>query len=410
MKVITTSPFYTPLRLTAGLDPQSSAYTKTLAALPQNNQHVQIPNSGENRSSHKYEDLRDDDYDLRLFVFTPSVKDNDPIIQFHIYGNGVSVVTVEFDCANTTTAEELEQYSQDITRNTFSAHVQALKSLLDQVYIKLPKVMMEDGLVMGEIRHQDICWISRAVILDSNALKNTITKTFVIDWLKNTARPDDAQKLINGTISESMTWLNHLIVDPDTDHRALLFSALRIAQYFYASQEKLNSNAYHALTNSTLEKNVRLVEKNLIEARRRMQMLHIMYEIQKVFLNRRKRQLLDGLMDVWEYDTLKANGDRMVSASDTRITEITNRRSDRSSFFTDLILVGLALVTVIEVSIYLTEYSREVMSRPALAYQDDRVSWILSTIAAIDTDQMLIGGSFIILILVCFYVYWKIKR
>jgi len=92
------------------------------------------------------------------------------------------------------------------------------------------------------------------------------------------------------------------------------------------------------------------------------------------------------------------------------IAEITNKRSERSSFFTDLILVGLALVTVIEVSMYLTEYSREVMSRPTLAYQDDETSWILTAIAAIDTDQMLIGGAFVILILVCFYVYWKIRR
>lgn len=410
MKVITTSPFYSPLHLSAGLDPQSSAYTHTLAALPSESEQIHVPNRRQDGLNNKYEDLEDDDYDLRLFVFSPAPKKDEPRLRFHIYGNGVSVVTAEFEMPDTLTPRELEQRSQDITRSAFDKYAPDLKPLLEGIYTKMPRAMMVGGSEIKDITNADICWISRAIIFDKADMKSQTVKTFISEWLSHTARPKDAQALIKGEIDFSMTWLNYAIIEPGTEKRGTLLSALRIAQFFYASQEQLNNNAYHALTASALEKNVRIVEKKLIGARRNMQMLHIMYDMQKSFLNRKKRQLVDDLMAVWDFDILKANGDRMVDASNTRISEITNKRTERSSFFTDLILVGLALVAVIEVSMYLTEYSREVMSRPALAYQDDKASWILSTIAAIDTDQMLVGGAFIILILVCLYVYWKIKR
>lgn len=410
MKVITTSPFRTPLRLSVGVDFQSPVYEKILAALPLEHANVDIPESHKNRSVHKYANLKGDDYDLRLFIFSPPTKKTEPSIRFHIYGNGISIVTVEFEAPKKLGASALEQYSQEITQSTFDKYAIPLKKLFEDLLIGLPKSLLEADAEIQDITHRDLCWISRAVILSRDKLKNPAAATFTVDWLKNTARPEDAQAILDGTLTESMTWLNYLIVEPDAARQDMLFSALRIAQYFYASQENLNTNAYAALTNSTLEKNLRHVERNLIDARRQMQMLHIKYDMQKSFLNRQKRKIVEDLMEVWEFDLLKTNGNRMVAASNTQITEITNKRVERSSFFTDLILVGLALVTVIEVSMYLTEYSREMMSRPALAYQDDQASWILSTIAAIDTDQMLIGGAFVILILVGFYVYWKIKR
>jgi len=326
MKVVTTSPFYSNLTLRTGLDPKSAAYMQTLAALPEQTTEFFIPNQDEHLRAKKYETIDEDDYDLRLFVFSPKTAKDAPKIDFHIYANGISIVTVTFD-------------------------------------VKSPL-----------------------------------------------SAPEDAEALITGNINFSMTWLNYLIIEPTEVQRRTLFSALRTSQFFYAAQEYLNDNAYRALTNSALEKNVRIVERRLTTARRDMQMLHIMYDTKKTFMTRKKRQLVNDLMEIWDFDILKANGERMVAASNTKIAEITNKRSERSSFFTDLILVGLALVTVIEVSMYLTEYSREVMSRPTLAYQDDETSWILTAIAAIDTDQMLIGGAFVILILVCFYVYWKIRR
>jgi len=410
MKVVTTSPFYSNLTLRTGLDPKSAAYMQTLAALPEQTTEFFIPNQDEHLRAKKYETIDEDDYDLRLFVFSPKTAKDAPKIDFHIYANGISIVTVTFDVKSPLSAEPLAQHCQDLTRSVFEKHSGQLETILQKIREKLPTALLDKQKVYPSMSQTNICWISRAVILDKASLKNKDMQSFITEWLENTARPEDAEALITGNINFSMTWLNYLIIEPTEVQRRTLFSALRTSQFFYAAQEYLNDNAYRALTNSALEKNVRIVERRLTTARRDMQMLHIMYDTKKTFMTRKKRQLVNDLMEIWDFDILKANGERMVAASNTKIAEITNKRSERSSFFTDLILVGLALVTVIEVSMYLTEYSREVMSRPTLAYQDDETSWILTAIAAIDTDQMLIGGAFVILILVCFYVYWKIRR
>ena len=74
---------------------------------------------------------------------------------------------------------------------------------------------------------------------------------------------------------------------------------------------------------------------------------------------------------------------------------------------TDFLLVALSFFAVFELSLYLTEFSREMMSRPALDYNDSKSSFFLSVIAEIDADIMFSFGFGLTLLLIIVYRYIK---
>ena len=61
-----------------------------------------------------------------------------------------------------------------------------------------------------------------------------------------------------------------------------------------------------------------------------------------------------------------------------------------------------------ELALFLTQFSREMMSRPALDYQDESSSFFLSKIAYVDADIMILSGILTTAALVL--VYLRLKK
>lgn len=400
----------TGLCLKPGLDSRSDFYQDILAAVPAENPHVSVPNRRFDTSRADYETLAEDDYDLRLLIWEASDSDSTELIRFHVYSNSIAVVQAYLNCEKEMGAAALEAYSQKRTRELISEHRHEFNAVLEATQRSIQSRYVDRSKARTTDAEQRISWIARAIVVAEDEKSAGGLDALFAQWLANTARPDDAEKIIAGDIDFSMTWLNYVIVDTDPRRTRMLYSAMRIAQYFYASQEALNEQTQATISHTYFAKNIRDAESSLVDARARMQMLRIKYDIQQSLLNRRKRRIIEDIMRVWDFATLVENGARMVEVSSSRISEITTKRTERSSIVTDLILTLIALLAVVEVSLYMTEYSREVMSRPALEYHDRNLSWILSRVASIDTDTILVGGALSIVILVIVYAYWKIKK
>lgn len=406
MHLVTFSPIATNLSLKAGLDPRSDFYSDIVQAIPSRELGIWLPNQQQST----YENIEEDSYDLRLFVWTVSDEASSDEIRFHVYANAITIAQARISLHENMDAIALEAYAQARTRELIAAHLPELNRLLEKTENQVPDVYRDKtrGPIIDPM--QSIHWIARAIVLREKDLQDPARQSLITEWLEHTARPGDAKEIIRRDLDFSMTWLNYVIVGDNEKRARMLYSSMRIAQYFYASQEALNEQTQATISRTYFEKNVRQAQESLVDARARTQMLRIKYDIQKGYLNRHKRKIIEDIMTVWDFDTLVDNGARMIDVSTSRITEINTRRAERSSFVTDLILTLIALLTVIELSLYMTEYSREVMSRPALEYNDSNLSWILSSVAAIDTDTVLLSGAFSIITLVLIYAYWKIKK
>ena len=97
----------------------------------------------------------------------------------------------------------------------------------------------------------------------------------------------------------------------------------------------------------------------------------------------------------------------MIEICNARLQEEDNKKRERSTTMTDFLLVTLSFFAIFELSLYLTEFSREMMSRPALDYNDNKSSFFLGLIAEVDADIMFSFGFGLTLLLIIVYRYIK---
>jgi hypothetical protein len=407
MHVRTIGPVMTPLWLRQGHDPRSAAYGDVLAALPPENNQLTVPNRAEGMRSANFSRSRADDLDLRLFVWTAPAAEGQTGVRIHVYPTGASVLETFQAAPPLFPVEECERAIQDEAARAFERVAPAFAQMLRRVERRLPKDFAEPIPANYEPSTEDMQWSARTLVVSEAERADPGVQRFIRSWLEPTARPEEAGAIIAGEIDLSMTWLNYIVVERDKDFIESQFSAIRTAQYFYAAQSILNLEAQDRLVAVVTKRGVRKLERQLIQYRRRMQILRILFETQKGFLSRDRRRKFDDMMTLWDFDDLMENGNRIIAASSDRIGEIISRRSERSSSFTDAILFGIALFAIIEVALYLTEYSREMMSRPALSYEDEALPFTMRFLATIDADLMLLSGVFLTVLLIGLYALWK---
>lgn len=414
MRLSTIGPFYSPLQLTAGLDPKARQYPRILDAVPADSEALRAPNRHPRKHGmREFADLDRDDLDLRLFVWTPESAPGAPKMRFHIYANGIGVVEIDMEIADSFDADALEELAQEASCAAIDDHAPGLYAILEGIEQQLPAEMIKQSTRDQRAAEnagplsEKAAWISRAIRLTPEQCGEQRYQDLVRAWLKNTADPQEAEAVLAGKRYSAISWMNYILVDPPEEEKFNPLSAVRIAQFFYASQNQLNETVHRLLRDGEFERDTRAFKNELIHARSDMQMLRILFDMQLGLMSRQKRRTLDFLMDTWDFSTLTHNGERILEASTQRIDEITSSRAERGTFYTDMILAFIALVSIIEVTLYLTEYSREVVSRPTLAYQDDRLSWLLSWFASIDMDRGLLSGAAMFLLMAGLYVFWK---
>lgn len=405
VKLITFSPVATGLALKPIVDQSAADYRERLSAMADLPATVRVPTADRQAPASTYEDLSSDDVDLRLCVFSPPLDVDDETLRIHVFPGAYAIVEYVFPPPEELSAAKIEAHALTRTR----AVVGAVREGLDDVMGRLRRALPDDWIEQDEAA-SDFCieWTARTLVLSPEELSPH--ETLIDHWLANTARPGDARDIVDGDRDYSMTWLNYVIASDDPRRIGMLCSAMRISQFFYARQNAINGRARRALAQAFATQDIREAQSLLAGARADIQLLRIQYDTLSSLLNRNKRRVIAGIMEVWDYPTLVDNGHRMVEACTSRIQEISAQRTERSSFVTDLILTVITFLAVIDVLLTLSQYSREVMSRPVLEYQDSDLSWILSGVAAVDTDRVLIGGALSVFTLLLIYAYWKLRK
>lgn len=180
-----------------------------------------------------------------------------------------------------------------------------------------------------------------------------------------------------------------------------------LCQYYYVSQEQNNKELLNSIEIAYTQSNKDLINKYLARTRTACRLNQIAFYEHIKFLTRPNRALLENILDGWQYNQLVENSERMIEVCDARILEEENAKREHSTMITDFLLVALSFFTVFELSLYLTEFSREMMSKPALDYNDNNSSFFLSLIAEVDTDIMFTFGFGLTLFLILIYRYLK---
>jgi hypothetical protein len=421
------APIYSPLSLHLGVDQFSTAFIQTLKAVnlnatndsageqrPLNWQGKIFHLGGEQNEDRQYQSTDKNSKDVRLMCWTPTSNDTDSHdVMFHVFTNHIAVaevaVTVDISAlallSNST--DELVSLIEEEVQRSAEEKIALCSDDFNQDLQKL-KVFLPDDFVFSEVKPAESgTWVARTMMVNNEQLAQADFQRLLTSWLKKTSRPADAADMIAGRKNYSMTWLNYAVKDAKAIGEDAYIQMMVLSQYYYVSQENCNSALRGAIEVAYARNKKNKIDKVLATTRTACRLNQIAYFENIKFLNKPNRALLEDILNGWKFDQLVDNSERMIEICNARLQEEDNKKRERSTVMTDFLLVTLSFFAVFELSLYLTEFSREMMSRPALDYNDNKSSFFLGVIAEIDADIMFSFGFGLTLLLIIVYRYIK---
>jgi len=294
-----------------------------------------------------------------------------------------------------------------------------LASILNDLVLKSVEHFGSDEVIqhLAVDPAEQILWITRTLIFESedrcsNGHARRASNTghwmdsYIVEWLKDTGIPDSSedavdshrgiyslQELLTKENSYSMSWLNYLFREGVTSQEQEdAFEAMHLAQYYYAALEKLN-NGLHKIIGTAFspiaEQDIRSLNYSLKQISNRTNMLIAEYqEIQK-YLKRRKQKILGKIMAGWFFQDIISNAEKKLSICLQRINSLNQISSHRNTFLTDTILLIIGMLSIIDLSIALSEYGRTLNTDATLGIRSESTR-ILNFYASVASDIMLL--------------------
>ncbi len=285
-------------------------------------------------------------------------------------------------------------------------------------------------------------WVTRWLIMhrDDTVLDGPRGKAFrkavVEHWLKDVAGQGRAvRECTDNPAAYSMQWLNYYFGEEACSesypaHPASLltpangtqargsdapYEAMLIAQYYYAAFDRLQSKISRILTISVAgegREHVSTVKADLDRAVRDATMLKVEFEENDKYYSRTVRNAVNSILKNWGLTRrLRPQIDQRIEECIQRLNELHSRAVERSSVYTDLILIAIGITGVFEVLLFLSMYGRTMSADADLAvYDRTSVFNIANWIGASSTDVILFAGSVFSIGLVLLYVFFRMSR
>ena len=168
---------------------------------------------------------------------------------------------------------QAEEEVQDQAKATILKHFEDFYKDLSKLVPHLPNTLLFDE----QFEIPDILWTARTLVLDDDSLQQLSIQHLLTNWLAETSRPDDAQQIITGRKSYSLTWLNYAINTPEPIGEDPHLQIMVLCQYYYVLQENCNSALRGAIESAYSVKRDNQIEKLLQRTRIACQLNQITY-------------------------------------------------------------------------------------------------------------------------------------
>lgn len=404
IRIKTISPISIPCFLKVGINTNSAEYVQLLHEIDQVDDNTFTFNA--DNGELEYKSLAQDVKDLRVFKWIDP--ESEYPLAIHVFPNVVGIVEVTLNLDAQLNKKQLEEASQALTSKLIKLSYQRFLSLLVSIDQKISHPYWHyKAPEKSSLPRQ--YWISRTLMFSTAQVQTH--QNLISKWLSETKSPEEAEQIISGQRDYSMTWLNYVVVDVSNEEQSTQvdyrIDAMILAQYYYTTQENCNNQLKQAIDIAYRNKKIKQAEEKLSYSRVATRLHYISYHDQLKYLTRVKRNLLIEILDAWQFESLVENGQRMIDVCSDKLQSVDIQRRESSTMMTDLLLVALSFFTVFELSMSLTAFSREMMSRPTLDYNDDKSSSFLSFIANIDVDIMFSLGFALTLLLIIIYRIMK---
>lgn len=271
-------------------------------------------------------------------------------------------------------------------------------------------------------------WVTRTLLVEAKSENNL--KTIIDHWLKDCGDQTTIDTVRHDPDACAIRWLNYLFREnayawPKNRQGEVEYSqpfcdewqAMLNAQYYYAAFEALNDSlratlsiAYQNInkngykTIGALRKLNRKLETDIIAANLAIVEYHNNYG----YYNRNVGSVMKEIMKGWDFEeAILSQVKHNISLCEQRISELHQKAASRSDFYSDIILLWIAVTSVVAFLFQLIEYGRNMSNNANMAIYESN-SWnLVEFISERPTDFIILLSLGIIILLFFLYSWFR---
>ncbi|MGW4463049.1 hypothetical protein [Micromonospora sp. NPDC004704] len=266
-------------------------------------------------------------------------------------------------------------------------------------------------------------WVTRSLVLDpAQPGADAVTRHWIKDVVIGGDARNPADRLLDGELEHLVRWLNYIFMDRTGVGGRMLpgdpfrdqWDALRYAQVFYGTLDRIDTRLSKILADSAATGSRWELEQlrgNLLGLSQRAELIIMERQDLSKYLKRAVRVEMDAILEFWDYEGLLAQPVRFkIEICDRRLAELAARRTTRSAMFTDLILLGIGVTSILATALAVTEFGRSMANDPDMAVYDLGRSSIVEWVASQPADAILVTSGVVSLLLVIMYLFFRRDR
>ncbi|MFF4879262.1 hypothetical protein [Micromonospora sp. NPDC000668] len=264
-------------------------------------------------------------------------------------------------------------------------------------------------------------WVTRSLVVDPS---ESGIERVVRHWVKDVVTAGDgdttpADRLLDGDLDHLVRWLNYIFMDRTGAGGRMLpgdpfrdqWDALRYAQVFYGVLDRIDTRLSKIVADSAAPASrwdLEQLKGQLMSLSKRAELIIMERRDLSKYLKRAVRVEMDAILEFWDYENVLEQPVRFkIEICDRRLAELASRRTARSTMFTDLILLGIGVTSILGTALAVTEFGRSIASDPGTAIYDLGQSSAMEWIAAQPADAILITSGLVSVLLVMVYLFFR---
>lgn len=279
-----------------------------------------------------------------------------------------------------------------------------------------------------------VLWVTRTLLFErtdpETGQAEERREAFIRHWLKDVDGADGGKlrEVVESPEAYSMRWLNYLFREEayparqPEDGRGMTggrpadpfcrpWEAMLQAQYYYAAFDVLQTRIYRVLAHSFTDESqheLQHLKKHLDEMVKESTLLILDYQENFKYYQRAVHATMTTILRHWGFEKVLLKQVRSaVQACNTRVDELHQRATARSSVYTDLILLAIGVTSVFGILLTLLDYGRTLAHDPTLTVYERGSFNVVDWIAAHSTDGILLVAAIVSGALVGLYFYFK---
>jgi hypothetical protein len=291
---------------------------------------------------------------------------------------------------------------------------------------------MANAILIAESKPQQqfirVNWVNRSLLVESSSELHL--QEVIGHWLKDCGDPDLIRNTQDKPDAFAIRWLNYVFRedayawkktdDGSIDHAHPFcdeWQAMLNAQYYYAAFEALNDALISTLARSyrhpkvtgmantdDLRKLGRQLERYTVTAN----LATLEYHNNFGYYKRNIGSTMKSIMQGWDFDEAILNEvKRKSELCEQRINDLHKKADSRSGFYSDLLLLGIALISVSAFLFQLIEYGRNMSHNADLAVYENNTWNLIKFISERPTDFVITLSFVLIVVLFILYAWFR---